>query len=175
MLRKLMVSTVAGAALALSTGAFAQGQFGTAAEAKAMLEKAVTELKANEAAALAKFNKGGRLQDRDLYVFCFDMNARKMTAHVNQSLIGSAPGDIKEKDGSPLGEKVVAAMKEGTVSTVSYNFPKPGTTEPVPKESFVTQSATRAAVSATTNRIFGAVSAPRSPAQPPRARMNRSI
>jgi hypothetical protein len=39
----------------------------------------------------------------------------------------------------PLGEKVVAAMKEGTVSTVSYNFPKPGTTEPVPKESFVTQ------------------------------------
>ena len=49
------------------------------------------------------------------------------------------PGDIKEKDSSPLGEKVVAAMKEGTVSTVSYNFPKPGTTEPVPKESFVTQ------------------------------------
>jgi cytochrome c len=140
MLRKLMVSTVAGAALALSTGAFAQGQFGTAAEAKAMLEKAVTELKANEAAALAKFNKGeGGFKDRDLYVFCFDMNGRKMTAHVNQSLIGSAPGDIKEKDGSPLGEKVVAAMKEGTVSTVSYNFPKPGTTEPVPKESFVTQ------------------------------------
>jgi Single Cache domain 2 len=62
-----------------------------------------------------------------------------LSAHVNQSLIGSAPGDIKEKDGSPLGEKVCDAMKEGTISTVSYNFPKPGTTEPVPKESYVTR------------------------------------
>ena len=58
MLRKLIVSAVASAALALSAGALAQGQFGTAAEAKAMLEKAVAEIKANEAAALAKFNKG---------------------------------------------------------------------------------------------------------------------
>lgn len=140
MLRKLIASAVAGAALALSAGAFAQGQFGTAAEAKAMLEKAVAELKANEATALAKFNKGeGGFKDRDLYVFCFDMNARKTTAHFNQSVIGSAPGDIKEKDGSPLGEKVFAAMKEGTITTVSYNFPKPGTTEPVPKESYVTR------------------------------------
>ncbi len=30
-------------------------------------------------------------------------------------------------------------MKEGTVVTVAYNFPKPGTTDPVPKESFVTR------------------------------------
>ncbi len=140
MLRKLMLGAIASAALAFSTTAFAQGQFGTAAEAKAMLEKAVTELKANEAAALAKFNKGeGGFKDRDLYVFCFDMTAQKMTAHVNPSLIGSTPQDIKEKDGSPLGEKVYAAMKEGTVSTVSYNFPKPGTTDPVAKESYVTR------------------------------------
>jgi signal transduction histidine kinase len=140
MLRKTIVSALAGAGLALCTGAFAQGQFATAPEAKAMLEKAVAELKANEAAAIAKFNKGeGGFKDRDLYVFCFDMTARKLTAHVNPSLIGSAPEDIKEKDGSPLGAKVYAAMKEGTISTVSYNFPKPGTTEPVPKESFVTR------------------------------------
>ena len=134
MLCKLIMSTLAGAGLALSTGAFAQGQFATASEARAMLEKAVAELKANEAAALAKFNKGeGGFKDRDLYVFCFDMTARKVSAHVNPSLIGSAPED------SPLGEKVYAAMKEGTISTVSYNFPKPGTTEPVAKESYVTR------------------------------------
>jgi signal transduction histidine kinase len=103
-------------------------------------KKPLPNLKANEATALAKFNKGeGGFKDRDLYVFCFDMNARKTTAHVNQSVIGSAPGDIKEKDGSPLGEKVFAAMKEETITTVSYNFPKPGTTEPVPKESYVTR------------------------------------
>jgi hypothetical protein len=37
---------------------FAQAQFGTAAEAKAMLERAVSELKADAAKALAKFNAG---------------------------------------------------------------------------------------------------------------------
>ena len=59
MLRKLMLGATASAVLAFSSSAFGQGQFGTAAEAKVMLEKAVTELKANEAAALAKFRAGG--------------------------------------------------------------------------------------------------------------------
>jgi hypothetical protein len=46
---------------------------GTAAEAKAMLEKAVAALKANEADALAKFPKmDGGFRDRDLYLFCFN-------------------------------------------------------------------------------------------------------
>src|SRR5262245_22883978 len=58
MLRKLMTGAVATVTLVLASAALAQGQFGSAAEAKAMLEKAVAELKANEAAALAKFNKG---------------------------------------------------------------------------------------------------------------------
>jgi hypothetical protein len=55
-----------------------------------MLEKAVAELKSNEAAARAKFNKGeGGLKDRDLYVFFYDMNTGKFTAHVNQALLGT--------------------------------------------------------------------------------------
>jgi signal transduction histidine kinase len=140
MLRKLLMGAVAGAVLAVTTSAFAQGQFGTAAEAKAMLDKAVAELKANKAAALAKFAKGdGGFKDRDLYVFCFDMNSAKMTAHVNPKLMNTDVKAIKEKDGSPLGEKVFNAAKEGTVTTVSYNFPKPGTENPVPKESYVTR------------------------------------
>ena len=71
MLRKLLVG--AALCLALSTSAFAQAQFGTAAEATALLDKAVAELKANEADALAKFNKAdGGFRDRDLYLFCYD-------------------------------------------------------------------------------------------------------
>ena len=42
MLRKLIASAVTGAALALSAGAFAQGQFGTAAESKAMFPGKLT-------------------------------------------------------------------------------------------------------------------------------------
>jgi cytochrome c len=140
MFRKFLIGALAGFAVSLSAAAYAQGQFGSAAEAKAMLEKAVAELKSNEAAALAKFNKGeGGFKDRDLYVFCYDMNTGKFTAHVNQALLGTDVKALKEKDGSPLGEKVFNASKAGTVSTVSYNFPKPGTTEPVAKESYVTR------------------------------------
>jgi signal transduction histidine kinase len=138
MVRKLLIGAVI--SVALSTAAFAQGQVGTAAEAKAILDKAVTELKANEAAALTKFNKAdGGFRDRDLYVFCFDMNTSKFTAHVNQSMMGTDVKAVKEKDGSPLGEKVFNSAKEGTVATVAYNFPKPGSTDPVPKESYVTR------------------------------------
>jgi signal transduction histidine kinase len=138
MLRKLIINALAGTALALSVAAYAQGT-GTAAEAKAMMEKAITELKANEAAALAKFNKAdGGFRDRDLYVYCFEQASGKFTAHVNTALMGTDVRALKEKDGAPLGQKVFDAAKAGTITTISYNFPKPGGTDPVPKEAYVT-------------------------------------
>ena len=136
MFRKLLLGAVVSAAL--STAAFAQ-TVGTAAEAKAMLEKAISELKAGEAGALAKFNKAdGGFRDRDLYVYCFEKASGKFTAHPNAALMGTDVRALKEKDGSPLGQKVFDAAKEGTITTISYNFPKPGGTDPVPKEAYVT-------------------------------------
>jgi hypothetical protein len=45
--------------------------FGTAEEAKAMLERAVTAVKEDKAKALDMFNNGeGGFKDRDLYVWC---------------------------------------------------------------------------------------------------------
>jgi hypothetical protein len=140
MIRTLMIGTVSAVALTLSTAAFAQAQFGTPAEAKAMLEKAVTELKANEATALVKFNKAdGGFRDRDLYVYCAEMGTGKFTAHVNPALMGTDVRALKEKDGSPLGQKIYDSAKEGTITTIGYNFPKPGTTDPVAKEAYVTR------------------------------------
>jgi cytochrome c len=139
MLRTLLIGTMSAVALTIST-AFAQAQFGTAPEAKAMLEKATTALKTNEATALTKFNQAdGGFRDRDLYVYCFEMGSGKFTAHVNAALIGTDVRALKEKDGSPLGQKVYDAAKEGTVTTISYNFPKPGGTEPVAKEAYITR------------------------------------
>ena len=52
MLRHLMIGVVSVVALMLSTAAIAQqGQFGTPAEAKAMLEKAVAAVKADKTKA----------------------------------------------------------------------------------------------------------------------------
>jgi hypothetical protein len=129
----LMGVTLIGSALSV----LAQ-QFGTAAEARAMLDRAVTELKSNEAAALAKFNdkENKQFRDRDLYVFCFNVSDGKFTAQPNPSIMGTDVRALKVKD-DPLGQRLFDQVKEGTVTTVEYNFPKPGTTEPVPKESYI--------------------------------------
>jgi len=70
MLRNL-IAVAFGALLTIASGnAFAQGGTATAAEAKAMMDKAVAALKADKTKALADFNNAtGSFRDRDLYVF----------------------------------------------------------------------------------------------------------
>jgi len=115
----------------------AQAQYGTAAEAKAMLEKAVAALKANKAKALAEFTKGeGGFKDRDLYPFCGGPDGN-FTAH--PTLVGKSLKDLKDKAGKPLGAEMYKVAQEGKISEVSYMWPRPGQTEPVQKVSFVTK------------------------------------
>ena len=135
---------VALAALALLSGASSAQQSGTAAEARAMFDRAVAALKTEfKATALSEFNDKNNKQyhDRDLYVFCLNMSDGKITASANQALMGTDIRTIKAKDNS-FGQEIYDAMKgtpEEGVATVDYNFPKPGTTEPLPKQSFVTR------------------------------------
>src|SRR5260370_25713625 len=71
MLGTLIISAVSGAALTLSAATFAQ-QGGTEQEARAMLDKAIAAVKADQVVAIAMFLKGeGGFLDRDLYPFCF--------------------------------------------------------------------------------------------------------
>ena len=131
-------------AFGLSAVALAQkAQFGTAAEAKAMEERVIAELKANESAAIAKFNKAdGGFRDRDLYVFCFNATTGIFTAQINPALLGTDNRLLKEKDGTPLGQKVydaVQPLKDGKITTVSYNYPRPNTTNPVAKIAYVSR------------------------------------
>ena len=135
--RKILKGAVAGLALCLAFAARAAGEFGTSAEAKAMLEKAVAALKADETAALAKFTKGeGGFKDRDLYPFCGGADGM-FTAH--PSLVGKSLRDLKDKTGKPLGEEIYKTAQEGKIGEVSYMWPRPGSTEPVQKVSYVTK------------------------------------
>jgi hypothetical protein len=132
------------AVVAICTSALAQkAQFGTAAEAKAMEQRVIAELKVNESAAIAKFNRpDGGFRDRDLYVFCFNATTGIFTAQINPALMGTDNRLLKEKDGSPLGQKVYDAaqkLKDGQITTVSYNYPRPNTTNPVPKVAYVSR------------------------------------
>ena len=142
------LAVVAGIAGATACGAAEKGEFGTAGEAKAMMENAVAKLQQNQAAALIDFNNpGGMFRDRDLYVFCFDTGTARFTAHINSTLIGTDVRLLYKPDGTSLGSKVFDAAvtaKEAAIVTVGYDFPRPGTSNPVPKESFVARVGTTA-------------------------------
>jgi signal transduction histidine kinase len=139
-----MKKFMSGAALALGLalaagGAFAQAQFGTAPEAKAMLEKAAAAVKADKAGALAKFQKGeDGFKDRDLYPFCGGPDGN-FTAH--PSLTGKSLMDLQDKAGKALGKEIYTVAKEGAIGEVSYMWPRPGAPDPVQKVTFVTKVA----------------------------------
>ena len=118
-----------------------QGQLGTAAEAKAMLDKAVAAVKADQTKALAMFNNGeGGFKDRDLYPFCFDSGNGTVAATAAKNLIGTDVRALKDKTGKLFGEELYRAAQKGTLTEVSYMFPRPGSdTTPVEKISFVTK------------------------------------
>jgi hypothetical protein len=142
MASRLLISAVAG--LALSTTTFAQqGQFGTAQEARAMLDKAVAAVKTNKDAALVMFNNGeGGFKDRDLYPFCFNLSDGKFVAAIKR-LRGTDARDLKDPTGKVFGPELYAAAQksEGQITEVSYMFPRPGADQtPVPKVTFVTKA-----------------------------------
>src|SRR5215203_3903956 len=74
MICRFVFAAASFALIGLSTGAIAQQKSqGTAAEAKAMLQKTVAAVKADKAKALDMIAKGeGGFLDRDLYPFCFN-------------------------------------------------------------------------------------------------------
>jgi len=141
MFRTLMIGAVS--ALTLSAAAFAQ-QGGTEQEARAMLDKAIAAVKADQAVAIAMFIKGeGGFRDRDLYPFCFRISDGKTLASPKAVPAGTDVRTLKDSKGSAYGEAIYAAAQkpEGQITEVqAYMFPKPDTTTPTfPKVSFVTK------------------------------------
>jgi hypothetical protein len=123
----------------VAVSAIAQ-DFGTAEEARAMLDRAVAALKSDKPDALREFNDPDNKQfhDRDLYVSCFNISDGKFTAappamlgmdirtfNVGAELIGQRAFDV------------VRVAPEGTVVTMDFDFPKAG--KPAVKQSLETR------------------------------------
>jgi hypothetical protein len=141
MFRKLMIGAVS--ALTLSAVALAQ-QGGSPQEARAMLDKAIAAVKADQAVAIAMFLKGeGGFLDRDLYPFCFRIADGKVLASPKAVPAGTDIRSLKDASGKAYGPAIYAAAQkpEGEITEVpSYQFPKPGTLTPTfEKVSFVTK------------------------------------
>ncbi|HTV38558.1 MAG TPA: cache domain-containing protein [Xanthobacteraceae bacterium] len=145
--RRSVVCALAFAASFAMLAAAAQAQMmakaGTAADAKAMLEKTVAALKADKAKTLEEINAGSNgFLVGDIYPFCFNLSDGKNVAVANpnaKGLVGKDVRTIKDPTGDTFGQRLFDAAKEGQVNEVSYKFPKPGPDKtPVPKVAFVT-------------------------------------
>jgi len=124
------------------TSAAMSAQTSDASMAKAMLEKAVAAVKANETKALDMFNngEGGFYErDRDIFPFCFKKADGKIVATQTKQALGKDIRKLKDKTGKPFGQEIYNDAKDGRISEVSYKFGKPGAEQTlVPKVSFVT-------------------------------------
>jgi len=121
----------------LLAGSVAEGgEFATAQEAKAMLYRAITELKADKRAAIDKFNHNEpRFRDRDLFVFCFNANDGTFTAH--EAMVAHDVRRLRGADGEPFGEKIFASAREAQIRQITYVWPFPGSTHNAVKDAYV--------------------------------------
>jgi len=111
------------------------GDFGTPADAKAMLEKAVAAVKKDKAKALELFTKGeGRFKDRDLYP-CGGGADGKFTAQ--PKLLGQSLKQRKDKTSKAFGEEIHKVAQEGKISEVPCLWTRPNETIPVEKVAYV--------------------------------------
>ena len=97
-------------------------QFGTAEEARAMLDRAIAALNVNQAKALSEFNntKNTQFHDRDLYISCYNMADGKFTAFPSRAMIGADIREIRLQDDS-VGQRAFDLIKdsaEGSIATM---------------------------------------------------------
>jgi hypothetical protein len=148
MIRAFMIAVTSTAILALSPMAFGQqpSQFGTADEAKAMLNKTIAAVKADKTKALDMIAKGeGGFLDRDLYPFCSNVSDGKIYPFPNpnaKAIFGTDARNLKDPTGKEFGKALFAAGQkpEGQITEVSYMFSRPNDPKPVPKVSFVARA-----------------------------------
>lgn len=136
----LRISWVLVLSFLVATGigsAMAADQYGTPAEAKAMLEKAVAAVKQDEAKALQMFTSGeGGFKEKDLYPFCAGPDGN-FTAH--PKLVGKSLAGLEDKSGKNFGKEIMSQAQEGKISEVTYMWPRPDGGDPVQKVAYVTK------------------------------------
>jgi signal transduction histidine kinase len=114
---------------------------GTAAEATAMVQKAVAHIKkAGRDKAFADFNnKSGAFTDRDLYVVVYDMKGKVLSHGANEKLIGKDVLELRDMDGKYFVKERVEMMSKSPDAKgwQDYKFMNPVTRQIEPKSMFL--------------------------------------
>ena len=138
-MRRLIVASAICSSLLFLSALPVRAADGTAAEARALLDRAVPAVKADKAKALSQFTSGENgFKVGDLYVFCLDLDG-KFVAHTNPKLMGQDGKTLKDGNGKAFVAEMLTVAQDGKVAEVDYLFPRPGTKDPVPKSSYVTK------------------------------------
>jgi len=135
--RTMTRTIIAAAALALASAAMA-ADMATPDEAKAMSEKAqaaVNEMGKDKAFAAFSAEDGG-FRDKDLYVFCMDMDGVMLSHPLKPELVGKNLLDFN-KYGDELFKDMIKVAQDPGQGWVDYKWPYPGTDEIREKTSYV--------------------------------------
>ena len=101
---------------------------GTAAEAVAMVKKAVALIKSDgKEKAYAAFSDPANKEfhDRDLYVYVYDLNGVTAAHGVNPKMVGKNLLDMKDIDQKPMIQEMVKLAKEKGSGWVDFKWPNP--------------------------------------------------
>ena len=119
MLRSLAIVVFAVGIIFFPSASVPAAEFGTADEAKTMLDRAVAAVKEDKTKALDMFSKRQNgFSDRDLYVFCANTSDGIVTAHP----YGNKGKQLKEifgKKGYPLGQEMIEKAMHSTQRSVT--------------------------------------------------------
>ena len=119
---------------------FASADKGNADEAKAMVEKAATLLKASGPdQAFAAFDDPANkdFHDRDLYIFVRSMDGNTVAHGANKGMIGHTNLDLKDADGKPYNKEMIDLANSKGSGWVDYRWVNPVSHKIEPKSSFI--------------------------------------
>jgi len=139
-MKRLIAMTIGISFLGLMAGniTFA-AQFGTAAEAEAMVKKAVQLIKTEgkEKAFVEINNPKGKFVDRDLYIFVYDMSGKCVAHGFNSKMIGKDLIEMKDTDGKFFVKERIEIAKTKGKGWQDYKFTDPITKKIEPKSAYV--------------------------------------
>jgi signal transduction histidine kinase len=115
--------------LIISPAILAQGKRGTAAEAEAMVKKAIAFYKANgkEKAFEAISDVKGKFVDGDLYIFAYDMSGKCVAHGGNPKMVGKDLIELKDADGKAFVKERVEIIKAKGKGWQNYKWTNPVT------------------------------------------------
>lgn len=107
----------------------AEVKHGTAAEAMAMVDKAIAYIKAHgKEKAFAEFsNPKGQFVDRDLYITVYDLKGTCLAHGFNQKMIGKNMIDLKDPDGKAFVKERLDTAKTKSKFWLDYKYVNPMT------------------------------------------------